>query len=169
MRSDTRVALLSSSILIGGFLFGGWTIGHLSTSPITGTAEVIDGDSLRVNGRPIRLAGIDAPEWRQKCFDAQEQEYMCGELARTRLLEIAGRSIVRCSIIGRDIYERSLSFCSVAGRDIGEQMISRGLAIAYGTEGWRYRELESMARRSRIGIWSGFFDEPRLWRTKRGL
>jgi endonuclease YncB( thermonuclease family) len=168
MRSDTRVIILASSTLIGGFLVGGWTLSYLSTAPLTGVAEVIDGDSLRIHGRPIRLAGIDAPEWGQICKDSQGQDYRCGEVARTRLLEIVGRQVVRCSIIGRDVYERALSFCSVAGRDIGEQLFSRGMAILYGTEGWRYRELESAARRSRIGIWQGTFDEPRLWRKKNG-
>ena len=37
----------------------------LRSERIIGSAEVIDGDSLRVGGRELRLEGIDAPEYRQ--------------------------------------------------------------------------------------------------------
>ena len=34
---------------------------------ITGIAEVVDGDTIKISGKRIRLAGIDAPESSQKC------------------------------------------------------------------------------------------------------
>ena len=39
-------------------------------TPITGRAKIIDGDLLEVAGERIRLFGIDAPEGRQQCRDA---------------------------------------------------------------------------------------------------
>lgn len=36
-------------------------------SDVVGMARVIDGDSLVVAGREVRMQGIDAPEGRQSC------------------------------------------------------------------------------------------------------
>jgi endonuclease YncB( thermonuclease family) len=33
----------------------------------TGPAQVIDADSIVVEGRELRIAGIDTPEWDQTC------------------------------------------------------------------------------------------------------
>src|SRR5215472_9819750 len=33
--------------------------------PVVGQAFIVDGDSLRMGGRSIRLDGLDAPEWDQ--------------------------------------------------------------------------------------------------------
>ena len=44
-----------------------WGIILLWSLPLQAKIEVIDGDSLRVNGVEIRLEGIDAPEYHQEC------------------------------------------------------------------------------------------------------
>ena len=40
---------------------------------ITGTASVIDGDTIDIHGTRIRLHGIDAPESRQTCLAVGER------------------------------------------------------------------------------------------------
>ena len=35
----------------------------------TAQIRVVDGDSLEINNKKIRLIGIDAPEYYQTCFD----------------------------------------------------------------------------------------------------
>lgn len=45
---------------------------------LTGTAKVIDGDTLEVAGTRIRLYGVDAPESKQLCKRRNGQEYSCG-------------------------------------------------------------------------------------------
>ena len=42
----------------------------LPSGPIVGKSRVVDGDTLDVGNRRIRLAGIDAPERAQECLDA---------------------------------------------------------------------------------------------------
>ena len=52
------------------------------------SVQVIDGDSLRNGSEQIRLVGIDAPELRQTCRDAQGREWSCGRAAKARLAEL---------------------------------------------------------------------------------
>ena len=56
---------------------------------VTGTARVIDGDTIEVQGQRIRLHGIDAPEGRQLCFDDGEP-WLCGTDATNALRDKIG-------------------------------------------------------------------------------
>jgi endonuclease YncB( thermonuclease family) len=46
---------------------------------IVGVASVIDGDTLDIHGRRVRLHGIDAPESGQSCLSAAERKWRCGQ------------------------------------------------------------------------------------------
>ena len=60
---------------------------------IAGIAKVIDGDTILINKKKIRLFGIDAPERDQKCqkiwltisFFSFNKDYFCGEISTNRL------------------------------------------------------------------------------------
>ncbi|WP_457585948.1 thermonuclease family protein [Ensifer canadensis] len=54
------------------------------TGELSGVASASDGDSLRLDGRRIRLEGIDAPEIGQTC-NRDGAEWDCGADARQRL------------------------------------------------------------------------------------
>ncbi len=51
---------------------------------VTGTASVIDGDTIEVHGQRIRLHGIDAPESRQRCR-LDGKPWQCGKDAANAL------------------------------------------------------------------------------------
>lgn len=134
---------------------------------ITGAAEVIDGDSLRVNGRPIRLYAIDAPESNQRCTDRQGRAYGCGLLAAAALeAEIAGARVA-CVTIATDVYGRKVATCTARGRDLGEAMVAGGMAIEFVrySDG-RYAAAEREARAAKRGIHAGGFIEPGQWRRE---
>ncbi len=57
---------------------------------VTGTASVIDGDTLEVHGQRIRFHGIDAPESGQLCR-LDGKPWQCGKDAANALAEKIAR------------------------------------------------------------------------------
>ncbi len=126
---------------------------------LEGRPKIIDGDSLLVAGRRIRLLGLDAPELAQTCRGGGG-ELTCGTMARQALREIVGGRVVRCQIEGEDRYERLLARCYLADDDIGEMLVGAGWAIATDD----YARAQVDARAAGTGIWSMQFVEPAEWR-----
>ncbi|MCB1486726.1 MAG: thermonuclease family protein [Bauldia sp.] len=127
-----------------------------------GRAVVIDGDSLRVGEREIRLYGVDAPEYDQVCRDERDESWPCGRAARDRMKAIVGAALVSCAGSAHDKYGRTLAVCSAGAiEDIGEEMVRDGYAIG---SGGRYALAEAEARAAGLGLWRGTFDTPREWR-----
>jgi endonuclease YncB( thermonuclease family) len=130
--------------------------------------QVLDGDSLKVDGENIRLTGIDAPELHQTCRDAQAREWPCGQAAKARLAELVSKGQVMCAAHRRDIFGRTLAVCSAGDiPDFGEVLVREGLAISYAGElvdGYVAAEIQ--ARLNRRGLWQGEFENPWDWRRR---
>ncbi|WP_197411692.1 MULTISPECIES: thermonuclease family protein [unclassified Sphingopyxis] len=132
--------------------------------------QVIDGDSLSVRHegvvQTIRLRGLDAVEYRQRCARADGSGWACGEEARTVLVELAGRGPLFCSFAAKDKYGRTLAACRTRpepeGVDLAAEMIRLGWAVA--TDDALLPE-EGEAERARRGIWAGDFERPADWRA----
>jgi endonuclease YncB( thermonuclease family) len=127
---------------------------------VAGPASVIDGDSLRILDREIRLRGIDAPELRQTCRN-DRGEVPCGRDARAALIGLIGRGPVDCRLAGRDRYGRRLAACRAGDVDLNAAMVRGGHALAFG----RHQAEEDEARAHRRGIWALTFDRPSEWRA----
>lgn len=119
--------------------------------------RAIDGDSLvaRFGAKrvQVRLADIDAPEWRQ-AYGAASRD-LAERLVAGRIARIRSRA--------RDGYGRLVADVYLAdGRSLGAVLVASGLA-------WhdaRFRgnatlaELQETARRSRRGLWASARPEP---------
>jgi endonuclease YncB( thermonuclease family) len=57
-----------------------------AAADIMGQASVIDGDTIEIHDRRIRLFGIDAPEAPQICT-ASGKTYLCGQQAALALAD----------------------------------------------------------------------------------
>lgn len=124
--------------------------------------NVVDGDSLGLNGERIRILNIDAPEYKQYCFDADGKKYMCGKRALRYMRELAKDKMV-CKREDIDRYGRSLAKCHLPnGEDVGRLMVLAGWAVAYGDA---YVEEEAAAKKNKKGIWQGKFMRPELYRA----
>ncbi len=120
---------------------------------VAGIASVIDGDTIEVHGKLIRLHGIDAPESRQLCR-LDGKPWQCGKDAANALADKIARRPVTCEDLGRDRYKRIIGRCAVAGEDLGAWMVSRGLALAYRRYSLDYADTEDDAQAARRGIWT---------------
>jgi endonuclease YncB( thermonuclease family) len=129
----------------------------------SGKARAVDGDSLELGDRRVRLYGIDAPELRQTCEKA-DGTTQCGQRAYAELKFIISGKHVECEGFGFDRYDRTLARCRAGETDLGSAMVRAGWAISYGD----YRGEERQARRDRAGIWAGEFIEPEDWRALNG-
>lgn len=101
------------------------------------SVTVIDGDTLRVSGEVVRLAGIDAPELRRpRCAE----ERRLARTARDRLQVLVAGGVRLQPAAGRDRYRRVLArVIDRRGRDVGEVLVAEGLAVPYHGRGPRHR------------------------------
>ena len=131
---------------------------------LSGSAEIIDGDSLSVSGISVRLFGIDAPEGKQICIRAGTA-WGCGEEAATQLRNLIGGNPIECR--GRDIdtYGRTLAVCAVAGIEINRAMVEAGWATAFRKYSQDYVVEETQARAAHHGIWTSEFALPQDYRA----
>lgn len=132
---------------------------------ITGKAYVIDGDTIRVARRTIRLSGLDAPELDQVAKHEDGYWYKQGLRVKSELIRVIGGKPVRVIVEGTDKYQRILGTVLCEGRDVGEWLVRNGHAIA--AYGEHYKHVERQARRERRGMWAhAEVHDPRAWRHR---
>lgn len=129
----------------------------------TGLARVVDGDTIELAGRRVRLFGIDAPEYDQVC-DRDGQPWACGAAATEALSRhLAGRTVT-CREVEIDRHGRSVARCFAGGEEINAWAVREGWAVAYRRYSDLYAAAEAEARAARRGLWSGRFELPEVHR-----
>lgn len=134
----------------------------------SGKVKVIDGDSIRVGDKEVRLFGIDAPEFKQTCFNAKNEEYECGRASFEFLNNFADNKNAECYYAQKDRYNRYLSKCFVNNISINEEILRNGMAIIYNftQSDDTMKKLEAEAKERKLGIWQGAFQLPKQYRKK---
>jgi endonuclease YncB( thermonuclease family) len=132
---------------------------------LVGRASVIDGDTIEMRGRRIRLNAIDAPEASQTCR-AKTGSWPCGRRAASALTDLIASRTVSCRPSGTDRYGRLVAGCAVGGVDIGSWMVEQGWALAFRRYGTDYVAAEERARAAGVGVWAGSFVPP--WDFRAG-
>lgn len=102
--------------------------------------SIVDGDTVRYDGRKVRLKGWDTPEPRTgfKC----EAERALGRAASDeaqRLLD--GAATVTFIIEGTDRYDRLLAHYAFDGVNVGELLARKGLAQRWDYDGGQAKPL----------------------------
>ena len=130
---------------------------------IKGKAKVIDGDTIHIGNNKIRLHGIDAPEQKQTCI-FEGNEWNCGQDATFFLSNLINKKSVSCRVNNIDQYKRLVAVCFIDNININQIMVIFGWEIAYRYYSKDFIKEEQIAKKNKIGIWRGTFEEPYIYR-----
>ena len=89
---------------------------------ITGRAFVVDGDTVEIHGKRIRLFGVDAVESGQRC-QKDGKPWLCGKDSAFALADKIGNRPITCSGAEFDRYRRLVARCALNGEDLGSWMV----------------------------------------------
>ena len=142
---------------------------------VSGKAKVIDGDTIRIDMKKIRLFGIDAPEKKQQCrrsslsisFLTFGKDYPCGQISADRLRKKINDKLVICKYSSKDRYKRFIAECFLNKTNINAWMVQTGHAVAYKKYSKKFVAQEIFAKKEKLGLWSGTFEMPWNWRKNR--
>ncbi len=112
-----------------------------ATTAAAGGLQVRDADTIVVDGTPVRLNGVDAPELGTRS----------GQDAKRWMVNFLRGKNIECELNGERSYDRWVGVCFADGEDIGAAVIAAGHALDCARySGGRYRQLETPAAKSRL-------------------
>ncbi len=142
--------------------------GPAQAAEARGIVRVLDGDTLELAGRRLRLHGIDAPEPGQLC-SRDGVPWPCGAEAALLLRRLVAGREVACRTTGRVRDGVVLAACRLGWLDLSAELLTRGMAVPDppGTPATLrpYREARSLGE----GIFAGEFIAPARWRRGERL
>ena len=134
----------------------------------SGTAAevtVLDGETLRLGDRTLRLKGLDAPERGEMCRSPTGQSVDCAAAAAAELSRLVRGRALTCEVQGRDSFGRGLGRCDAGGTNVNQALIAAGFAIAGPGIRGSLVTAEQEARAAGRGLWSA--GAPESWRNRR--
>ena len=142
---------------------------------ISGNAQVIDGDTIKINSKKIRLYGIDAPEFKQICKKTYltiiifsfTKDYPCGKISTVELKKKINNKVITCKILDIDKYKRLIGECYKRNLNLNSWLVSNGYAVAYRKYSKKYVSNEINAKNKKLGVWQGKFEMPWDYRRKK--
>ncbi len=147
----------------------------LKSTEFYGAPKIIDGDTIHINNKKIRLEGIDAPEIKQQCKKPFlkisaiigfqfSKNYACGVISKKKLIDKIDNSKIKCISSSKDRYKRHLGTCFKDKINLNKWMVRNGYAVAYRRYSKDYVRDEKYAKKNMLGMWKGSFIMPEKWR-----
>ncbi len=149
--TSLRLALAIAAALATALVMGG---------PVA-AQQVVDGDTIKLDGVVYQLHGIDAPETPQICADGWPAGYEAEEYLG-RLID--GKKI-SCIGISHNRDGESVAICNADGVDLGAAMVTGGYAFAFVPYSARYISQEDAAISARRGVHGHHCLAPWKWRA----
>ncbi len=135
-----------------------------AAADLRGPLRVVDGDTMAIGDRTIRLHGIDAPERDQNCGGTHAPMWNCGEWVTAEVRARYDGRVAVCAQIDTDRYDRVVARCKVDGIDIGAALVEGGLAFAYTRYSEAYVPEQRAAQRRKAGLHATGVQTPSAFR-----
>ena len=127
---------------------------------ISGTATVIDAGTLKIQGKKVRLHGIEGPEDDQVCL-RDAKPWKCGEAAATALRQYVSGKTVACEAVAAADGSNAGANCKVDGQSLNGLLVREGWAMDLPAESrGTYAEAQKEAKKARRGVWASETDNP---------
>ncbi len=139
---------------------------------LSGFAIVVDGDTIKINGKKIRFSGIDAPETyyngKEQICIKEEKKIACGKLSKNFLINKINNQKVVCRIEAKtDKYSRKLGECFVNDKSLSRILVKNGYAFDYPRYSKKkFSNEQKYAQNNNLGLWRKKFEFPWDFRKK---
>ncbi len=160
---DRRVytVLLIGAVVAGG-AFAGYSLLRSTGAPAlqAGPAQqellapaaqvaVVDGGTLRMKDRVVRLSGVNPPARGTECGTGLD----CAVASANALAALLHEDPVACRITGSDALGRPFAICEASGTELNQAVIAAGWARADDSQP-DLLEAEAQARAQHRGAWA---------------
>lgn len=142
------------------------SIRRASSGEVTGRADAITGDMLRVGSKVVRLEGIEAPVPGQVCKTANGRTWLCGRTARQVLSGLLAKGRVTCQLRASSD-EAAPGTCYLGDMDLAGQLVRDGAVFARQGFFATYGRHEQQAEEAKAGVWAGTADRPSEYRDQK--
>lgn len=159
--------MMKSGLFIGA-LFLSLMAHPAQSAEVKGPAAVVDGDTLEVGGRQIRLLGIDSFEGAQKLPLSTGGTDFVGRGAAMMLRSLITTANITCKL--SDVSDRRglpLATCYSNEVNLAREMVASGISFAARTHQSPYLEIEARARADKKGFWRDTIETPWKFRDRR--
>lgn len=120
---------------------------------MVGRPEVVRGDLIKLQGKPVRLYGIDQVLGYKHC-NANAFGWPCGASPADALRMLLGNRYVACMPAGYNAQGEVVATCNMTdGADLSVLMLERGMATD-ATNRMDFRMKQAEARKLGYGYWS---------------
>ncbi len=114
---------------------------------------VVDGSTLRLENRVVRLLGVDAPRRGATCTASDGSGFDCGAAATNALAALVREVPVACQVRGHDELGRPYAVCQASGTELNSAVVAAGWARADAALP-ALKVAENTARAARRGLWA---------------
>jgi endonuclease YncB( thermonuclease family) len=165
LRGVALIALVGSLVAVGVVLTArprqtsgnavpvpGTEIDRLDALP--GQAAVVDGGTLVLRNRVVRLLGVEPPPRGMLCRTTKGADIDCAAAAARALAALVWDVPVACEVHGRDEMGRPYAVCAAGGTDLSRALVAAGWVRANDALA-TLKRVEDQARAGHRGLWAG--------------